>query len=58
MRDACEKADVVLVLTEWAEFTEINPAELSAIVRRTTVIDGRLCLDRERWTKSGWRYLT
>ena len=58
VRDACEKADVVLVLTEWAEFTEINPAELSAIVRRTTVIDGRLCLDRERWTKSGWRYLT
>jgi UDPglucose 6-dehydrogenase len=57
-RDACENADVVLVLTEWSEFTEINPAELSAIVRRTTVIDGRLCLDREWWTKCGWRYLT
>jgi UDPglucose 6-dehydrogenase len=57
VRDACENADVVLVLTEWSEFTEINPAELSAIVRRTTVIDGRLCLDREWWTKCGWRYL-
>ncbi|MEN4446650.1 UDP-glucose/GDP-mannose dehydrogenase family protein [Mycobacterium sp. SM3041] len=58
VRGACENADVVLVLTEWSEFTEINPAELSAIVRRTTVIDGRLCLDREWWTKCGWRYLT
>lgn len=58
VRDACENADIVLVLTEWSEFTEINPAELSAIVRRTTVIDGRLCLDREWWTKCGWRYLT
>jgi UDPglucose 6-dehydrogenase len=57
VRDACENADVVLVLTEWSEFTEINPAELSVIVRRTTVIDGRLCLDREWWTKCGWRYL-
>ena len=55
---ACEKADVVMVLTEWSEFTEINPAELSDVVRTLTVIDGRMCLDREWWTKFGWRYLT
>jgi UDPglucose 6-dehydrogenase len=56
--DACDKADVVMVLTEWKEFVGIDPAQLGKVVRRKTVIDGRLCLDRERWAKSGWTYLT
>lgn len=55
---ACEKADAVMVLTEWSEFLEINPAELGNIVRQQTVIDGRMCLDREWWKKCGWTYLT
>jgi UDPglucose 6-dehydrogenase len=58
VQDACEKADAVMVLTEWSEFLEINPAELGGIVRRQTVIDGRMCLDREWWKKCGWTYLT
>ncbi|MGU3651431.1 UDP-glucose dehydrogenase family protein [Mycolicibacterium sp. A43C] len=55
--DACENADLVMVLTEWSEFVAINPSDLSAIVRNKTVIDGRLCLDKEWWIKCGWTYL-
>ena len=55
--EACENADLVMVLTEWSEFVGINPSDLSAIVRNKTVIDGRLCLDKEWWIKCGWTYL-
>jgi len=57
INDACENADLVMVLTEWSEFVGINPSDLSAIVRNKTVIDGRLCLDKEWWLKCGWTYL-
>lgn len=56
--DACENADVVMVLTEWPEFVRIDPDDLSALVRTKTIVDGRLCLDRQRWSGCGWTYLT
>jgi UDPglucose 6-dehydrogenase len=55
---ACEKADLVMVLTEWQEFVHIDPGELAEVVRTRVVIDGRLCLDRARWTACGWTYLS
>jgi UDPglucose 6-dehydrogenase len=53
---ACEGADVVLVLTEWKEFREIDPAVVAAVVRNRRVIDGRNCLDAEAWRRAGWQY--
>ncbi|KMO71224.1 UDP-glucose 6-dehydrogenase [Mycolicibacterium chubuense] len=53
--EACERADAVLVLTEWAEFVDIDPAALSDTVRTKVVVDGRNCLDVERWQQAGWR---
>ncbi len=55
---ACEKADVVMVLTEWQEFLQIDPRELAEVVRHRVVVDGRMCLQKELWMQSGWRYLT
>jgi len=54
--EACRGADVVLHLTEWAEFREIDPGELGAIVRNRYVIDGRNCLDAPAWRAAGWTY--
>lgn len=54
--EACERADVVLVLTEWAEFVTLDPADLASVVRQHSIIDGRNCLDRELWTGAGWTY--
>jgi UDPglucose 6-dehydrogenase len=45
----------VLVLTEWREFVELDPADLAEIVRAKVVVDGRNCLDIERWKRAGWR---
>lgn len=54
--DACRGADVVLVLTEWAEFRKLLPADLNAVVRKKSIIDGRNCLRPEDWRESGWIY--
>jgi UDPglucose 6-dehydrogenase len=53
--EACERADAVLVLTEWREFVELDPDDLANTVRARVVVDGRNCLDTERWVNAGWR---
>jgi len=53
---ACEGADVVLHLTEWQEFRDLDPAVLGETVRQKIVVDARNCLDSEAWRAAGWRY--
>lgn len=54
--EACERADVVLVLTEWDEFTALRPRDLDRVVRARSIIDGRNCLNRATWRAAGWVY--
>ena len=56
--DAARDADVVLHLTEWAEFTAMHPSALSAVVRQRHIVDGRNKLDRELWTRERWTHRT
>lgn len=53
--EACERADAVLVLTEWQEFVDLVPDDLAAHVREKVIVDGRNCLDVSRWQRAGWR---
>jgi UDPglucose 6-dehydrogenase len=53
--EACERADAVLVLTEWREFVDLAPEELAGTVRAKVIVDGRNCLDAAKWTAAGWR---
>jgi UDPglucose 6-dehydrogenase len=53
--EACERADAVLVLTEWAEFVDLDPDTLAGTVRTKVIVDGRNCLDVGRWRQGGWR---
>jgi UDPglucose 6-dehydrogenase len=53
---ACRDSDVVLHLTEWPEFREIDPAVLGSVVRTPNVVDGRNCLDANSWRAAGWTY--
>jgi UDPglucose 6-dehydrogenase len=56
VEDACIDADVVLHLTEWKQFREIDPAKLSTIVAQPIIIDGRNALDPSLWRSAGWVY--
>jgi UDPglucose 6-dehydrogenase len=53
--EACDRADAILVLTEWQEFVDLDPVELADITRAKVVVDGRNCLDAARWRTAGWQ---
>ena len=55
VEEACERADAVLVLTEWRQFVDLDPDDLADRVRARVVVDGRNCLDAARWQRAGWR---
>jgi UDPglucose 6-dehydrogenase len=55
-REAVTGADVVLHLTEWREYRELDPVELAGLVRTASVVDGRNALDAARWRAAGWTY--
>ena len=54
--EACEGADLVLHLTEWQEFREMDPAVLADVVAEQKIIDARNALDPARWRAAGWTY--
>jgi UDPglucose 6-dehydrogenase len=53
----CEGADVVVVLTEWDEFADIDPAEVAALMAGKGVVDTRNLLDRDAWVGQGFDYV-
>ncbi|MER6913079.1 UDP-glucose/GDP-mannose dehydrogenase family protein [Streptomyces sp. NPDC000594] len=53
---AVRGADVVLHLTEWREFRDLDPAELGREVTGRIVLDGRNALDPAVWRAAGWTY--
>jgi UDPglucose 6-dehydrogenase len=53
---AAKDASVVLLLTEWPEFTALDPDDLGGLVKRKNIIDARNALSPELWLGSGWSY--
>jgi len=54
--DCVSGSDVLLHLTEWKIYREIDPVTTKSKVRQAIVIDGRNALDRERWISAGWKF--
>jgi UDPglucose 6-dehydrogenase len=54
--EACEQADVVLLLTEWREYTSLRPEDLHRVVAAPVLVDARHAVDEETWTAAGWTY--
>ena len=49
-------AEIVLHLTEWKIYREIDPTKVKSIVKNPIVIDGRNALNRELWQSAGWKF--
>ena len=49
-------AEIVLHLTEWKIYREINPAQIKKLVKTAIMIDGRNALDRDLWRAAGWKF--
>ena len=54
--EACERADVLVVLTEWDEFRWQDPAAVAAGMTGRAVVDARNLLDPVRWQRHGFDY--
>ncbi|MFF2509189.1 UDP-glucose dehydrogenase family protein [Streptomyces sp. NPDC058067] len=54
--DAVRGADVVLHLTEWREFRELDAELLGGVVASRVILDGRNALDPAVWREAGWTY--
>ena len=53
---ALKGADLVLHLTEWKQYRELDPVKVKALVASPIIIDGRNALDREAWIAAGWKF--
>ena len=55
-QEAAKDADVVLLLTEWSEYRELDPHDFGAVVAHRRMLDGRNALDPDGWRAAGWSY--
>ena len=55
--EAVADADVVVLITEWPEFTGLDPEAVGRLVAHRRIIDGRNALDPAAWRAAGWEYL-
>jgi UDPglucose 6-dehydrogenase len=56
IEEALKGADLVLHLTEWKVYRELDPAKMKSLVASPIIIDGRNALDREAWIAAGWKF--
>ncbi|AEW94420.1 UDP-glucose 6-dehydrogenase [Streptantibioticus cattleyicolor NRRL 8057 = DSM 46488] len=54
--EAVRGADVVLHLTEWREFRELDPVALGSVAAVRRILDGRNTLDPQTWRSAGWTF--
>jgi UDPglucose 6-dehydrogenase len=47
---------VVLLLTEWRDYRDLDPALISDVVSARHIIDARNALDPVIWREAGWTY--
>ena len=51
-------SDALILATEWPQYRDLNWESLAAKMRSSIVLDSRNALDRERLSRSGFRYLS
>lgn len=55
--DGVSGADVIVLLTDWIEFREIDPIQLAKKTACRVVVDARNALDKQRWIAAGFTYV-
>lgn len=57
LEEGLEGADLVILGTEWQEYSAIDPHQVSGLVSNKLIIDGRNALDVQSWQDAGWRLI-
>jgi UDPglucose 6-dehydrogenase len=56
LEQTLDDAELVIVLTEWAQYRDLDPVAARSRVSSPVVIDGRNTLDVDAWRSAGWTY--
>jgi UDPglucose 6-dehydrogenase len=56
LETALNRADAVLLLTEWRVYRDLDPHAVKALVSVPRILDGRNVLDPAKWRAAGWIY--
>lgn len=56
IEDCVAGADIILHLTEWKVYRELDPIKLKSLVNSPRILDGRNALDSELWRSAGWNF--
>ncbi|MEW1823030.1 UDP-glucose/GDP-mannose dehydrogenase family protein [Arthrobacter sp. NPDC080031] len=56
LETAMAGADTLLLLTEWQQYKELDPFDVSKGVSGLRILDGRNVLDAAKWRAAGWNY--
>jgi UDPglucose 6-dehydrogenase len=54
--DAITGSDLIVLGTEWREYRELDPRQITAKVHTAAIIDARNALDPQAWRSAGWTY--
>jgi len=54
LKEAVRDSDCMILITDHPEFKEIDPKEVSGLMRNKNVVDTRNVLDAERWKEDGF----
>lgn len=54
--DGIEEAAIILVLTDWPEFRELDPMEVAKKTECRVIFDTRNCLDDDNWRSADFVY--
>ena len=54
LEDAVEDSDCLVIITDHSKFKDIDPREISKLMRAKNVVDSRNILDKEIWKKTGF----
>lgn len=53
---ALQGAELVLLLTEWRQYRDLDPAATAQLVAAPRIIDGRTVLTPSEWRAAGWEF--
>jgi UDPglucose 6-dehydrogenase len=56
--EMAEFCDVVVLMTEWPQYLEMDWNKIAVLMQKPLVLDGRYALDPARLTRAGFRYTT
>ena len=54
VKEAAQASDLLVVLTEWPEFSELDPSELTDVMVNRQIFDTRGIISKDKWTNSGF----